>query len=288
MTAAPDLHEGDTSELGVSRQMNAIQREANEQLVRLAIRTQEQSEEAESAKDRAERSERDLRALAEFREMFIGIVGHDLRNPLMSIVIAAESMIERKHLDDRDQVSAARIVRNCDRMTRMVTQLLDLTRARLGGGLPLTLVTADLADIARNVIDEFGGQAVELVLDGDLVGIWDADRLAEVLSNITGNALDHAADGTAVVVAVTAVGDEVVVAISNQGEPIPDDVLPVLFEPFRRGRTRTAAKSGNLGLGLYIACEIVRGHGGSLSAASVAGTTTFVARLPREPGRLRG
>lgn len=282
MTAAPDLHEGDTSELGVSRQMNAIQREANEQLVRLAIRTQEQSEEAESAKDRAERSERDLRALAEFREMFIGIVGHDLRNPLMSIVIAAESMIERKHLDDRDQVSAARIVRNCDRMTRMVTQLLDLTRARLGGGLPLTLVTADLADIARNVIDEFGGQAVELVLDGDLVGIWDADRLAEVLSNITGNALDHAADGTAVVVAVTAVGDEVVVAISNQGEPIPDDVLPVLFEPFRRGRTRTAAKSGNLGLGLYIAHELVRAHGGTIEARSTGGVTSFVVRLPRQ------
>lgn len=281
----PHDDEPDTSALSASRQLNVIQREANEQLVGFAIRAQERSEEAEGAKARAELSERDLRALADFREMFIGIVGHDLRNPLMSIAMAAEALVARDRLDDRDRMNVTRIIRSCDRMTRMVTQLLDLTRARLGGGLPLTFVTADLAEIARHVIDEFAGQTVDLEIDGEVTGTWDPDRLAEVLSNLTGNALDHAADGTTVRVAITGTGAEVVVAISNQGDAIPADLLPILFEAFRRGRVRTSTKSSNLGLGLYISSEIMRGHGGSLAASSSDGTTTFVARLPRERPR---
>ena len=114
-----------------------------------------------------------------------------------------------------------------------------------------------------------------------MTGTWDPDRLAEALSNIAGNAVEHAAPGTPVVVRAHPEGDEVVVEIINQGDPIPADVLPFIFEPFRRGKRERSA-TGNLGLGLYIAKQIVLASGGTLDARSAGGTTTFVMRLPRQ------
>jgi signal transduction histidine kinase len=258
------------------------QREANEQMVRATIRAEELAVEADAAKVRAEASERELRAVAEFRELFIGILGHDLRNPLGSIGVAAALLLRRGHLDEQDAETAARIIRSGQRMTRMITQLLDLTRARLGGGLPIEVQPTDLREVCRNVVEEFEA-AIQLEVEGDLTGTWDQDRLAEVLSNLAGNAIQYAAPETTVIVKAQADGADVVVEISNQGEPIPADVLPFLFEPFRRGRQRGKAATGNLGLGLYIAHQIVLSHGGTLDAHSNGGTTTFVMHLPRCP-----
>jgi len=114
-----------------------------------------------------------------------------------------------------------------------------------------------------------------------VTGSWDPDRLAEALSNIAGNAVEHAAPGTAVVVKAHADGPEVVVEIINHGDPIPGDVLPFIFEPFRRAEQGRKSAAGNLGLGLYIARQIVRAGGGTLAAYSAEGTTTFLMRLPR-------
>ena len=146
-------------------------------------------------------------------------------------------------------------------MNRMITQLLDFTRVRLGGGFPIDRVPGDLRDICEGIVQEFGSP-IDLELEGDLTGSWDPDRLAEALSNITGNAIEHAAPGTPVVLRAHGVGAEVVVEISNQGTAIPDDVLPVIFEPFRRGK-RAAPAAGNLGLGLYIAKQIASAGGGT-------------------------
>ena len=256
------------------------QREANEKMVHATIRAQELTVEADAAKERAEKSERELHAVAEFREMFIGIVGHDLRNPLGSIVFSATLLLQRSHLSEQDAEVAARIIRNSQRMTRMITQLLDLTRARLGGGLPIERKPTDLSEVCRSIVEEFEA-TIQLEIEGDLTGTWDQDRLAEVLSNLAGNAVDHAAPGTVVVVKAHADGAEVVVEVSNQGDPIPADMLPVIFEPFRRAGQREKSRTGNLGLGLYIARQIVLSHGGTLDAHSAAGTTTFVMRLPR-------
>lgn len=262
------------------------QREANAQMVSATIRAQELTDEADAAKKRAEENERELRVVAEFREMFIGIVGHDLRNPLASIVMSATSLLRRGHLGEQDAATTTRIIHSSQRMTRMITQLLDLTRARLGGGLPIEPAPADLREICRNVVEEFEG-TVQLEVEGDLTGTWDQDRLAEVLSNLAGNAVEYAAPGTVVSLKAHADGAEVVVEISNQGVPIPADLLPFIFAPFRRAKQREKSATGNLGLGLYIAHQIVLSHGGTLDAHSGDGTTTFVMRLPRSPHQTR-
>lgn len=256
------------------------QREANEQMVNATIWAHELAVEADEARERAEKSEHELREVAEFREMFIGILGHDLRNPLGSIAMSAALLLRRGRLDEQDAQTAARIIRASQRITRMITQLLDLTRARLGGGFPIEPMPADLREICRNVVEEFD-VPIQLEVEGDVTGTWDEDRVAEVLSNLAGNAIEHAAPETAVIVKARADGADVVVEITNQGAPIPADQLPFIFEPFRRARPQEKSKAGNLGLGLYIANQIVLAHGGSLTAHSAGGSTTFVMRLPR-------
>lgn len=269
-----------TGERGHTDTLIVDQREANEQMVRATVRAHELALEAEDAKERAEKSESELRAVGEFREMFIGILGHDLRNPLNSIVLAAALLLRRGRLDDDDAKTAARIISSSQRIARMITQTLDLTRARLGGGLPIEAKPTDLRELCRNVVDEFD-TTVQLEMEGDVTGTWDPDRLSEALSNLTGNAIEYAAPETVVTVKARADGADVVVAIINQGAPIAADILPFIFEPFRRAQQRQKSASGNLGLGLYIAQQIVISHGGTLDAHSADGTTTFVMRLPR-------
>jgi sigma-B regulation protein RsbU (phosphoserine phosphatase) len=256
------------------------QREANTQMVRATIRAQELAAESDAGRDRAEASEQKLRAVAEFRELFIGILGHDLRTPVGSMTMAADLLLQGQRLDARDSATASLILRNGGRITRMITQLLDLTRARLGGGLPIDLKPINLADLLRHVVEEFD-TAIHLDLRGDLAGTWDQDRLAEVLSNLVGNAIQYAAPRTEVVVAAWGEDETVIIEVTNQGDPIPLDVLPFIFEPFRRAKQHEKSSNGNLGLGLYIADQIVLAHGGTLEARSADRVTTFIVRLPR-------
>ncbi|MDP2341055.1 MAG: response regulator [Deltaproteobacteria bacterium] len=220
------------------------------------------------------------RELAEFRELFIGVVGHDLRNPLSSILMAAELLTRPGKVQERDTETAARIISSAQRMTSLIAQLLDLTKARLGGGFPVERKRTNLRELSARVLGEFE-VPTELQIDGDVVGDWDENRLEEALSNLVGNAIEHATRGTPVVVKVRSVDNDVVVDVSNSGLAIPADVLPFIFEPFRRGRQGEKSVAGNLGLGLYIAHEIVASHGGVLAVSCVAGTTTFSMRLPR-------
>ncbi len=269
-----------TGERAHSDRLIVDQREANQQMVIATLRARDLTVEADVARQHAEDSEHKLRTVAEFREMFIGILGHDLRNPLASISMATDLLLARGQLDDQDAMKVSQIIRSSQRMTRMIMQLLDLTRARLGGGLPIESKPADLRDICKTVVEEFDA-AIRLEISGDVTGIWDEDRLEEVLSNLVGNAIEYATPGTVMIVKARADEAEAVVEISNEGDPIPADVLPFIFEPFRRARQREKSPTGNLGLGLYIAYQIVLSHGGTLDAHSADGTTTFVMRLPR-------
>jgi signal transduction histidine kinase len=254
-------------------------REANEHMVSATLRAQELTATAEGALQVSEGRERELQTVAELREMFLGIIGHDLRNPLHMIVMTAEMLRLSGHLDAEEQRGVLRIVASSKRMSEMILKLLDFTRARLGGGFPIEPRSVDLRELGRTVAEELGA-AVRLEIEGEVTGRWDPDRLAEALSNIAGNAVEHALPGTTVVVKAHAEGVEAVVEIVNQGDPIPPDLLPFIFEPFRQGTSDRSAK-GNIGLGLYIARQIVRASGGSLEAWSAGGTTTFVMRLPR-------
>ena len=284
------VHEGELGDLAVEnarllqnfRHAADDLREANQHMVRATIQAQELTEKVEAALRRAEASEQELRALAEFREMFIGILGHDLRTPIAAIHMSAEAQLLNGHLDADDRRAAARILSCSERVTRMIFQLLELTRGRLGGGFPIEPKPTDLREVCRSIAEEFK-PALQLDVEDNLTGLWDPDRLAEAISNIARNATEHAAPGTGVVVKAHAEDADAVVEIINQGEPIPDDVLPFLFEPFHRSKQQRKSTTGNLGLGLYIAKQIVSAGGGTVAAHSAAGTTTFLMRLPRHP-----
>ncbi|GMU07319.1 sensor histidine kinase [Corallococcus caeni] len=233
---------------------------------------------------RHKQAEAELRATAEFRERFLGIVGHDLRNPLHSIRMGASFLVASEQLPPPMERTASRIISSTDRMTRMITELLDFTRSRLGSGIPLTPGDTDLGQVARQVVDELElvhpNRTVKVTTTGPLTGHWDADRLAQVLSNLLGNALQYSPPEAAVDLVLAGEAEQVVARVSNPGEPIAPQVLPLLFDPFHRARTGAHAPSG-LGLGLFISHQIARGHRGSLTVTSDAERTVFTLTLPR-------
>jgi PAS domain S-box-containing protein len=231
------------------------------------------------------RIEEELRAAVEFGERIRGVLGHDLRNPL-GVITASASLLQATPLDAQQQRVVARIQSAAQRISRMTHDLLDYTRARVGGGIPVTRRPADAGQIARQVVDEAqvlgGGQPIEFSAEGDLAGEWDADRLHQALWNLLDNAIRYGAPGEPV--SVRAREDEALVRLSvhNRGPPIAEDALPFLFQPFRRGSRVPAGRGAGLGLGLYIVGEIARAHGGELRAHSTAQDgTTFELLLPR-------
>lgn len=269
--------------------------DANEKLVLAMLRVQDDAEAARLAQESAEQEageakkrEAELAETAEFRERLIGIIGHDLRNPLNTVLMASGLLLAHGELAEGDARLVGRIVASGQRMARMIAQLAEFTRARLGGGFELTLAKADLGALCRDIAEELrisSSSEVLLTLEGDLAGTWDHDRLAEVFSNIVGNAIEHAAPGTPVVIHARGDRGGVVVEVTNQGACIPPDVLPKVFKAFRgaspRGDAGARRSAGHLGLGLYISSELVRAHGGTIEVRSTRETTTFTVRLPR-------
>ena len=222
-----------------------------------------------------------------FSETFVGILGHDLRTPLGAIV-AASSILLKLESNERILRPIQRIRNSADRMTRMIEQILDFTRARIGGGIPIELQRADLHALAAQLVEELEGAApvaIELRATGDTVGAWDADRLGQVLSNLIGNALEHGSPSQPIRVVIDGSAPASVRLEIWNGGAIPDALQPTLFDPFRRAAgTRTAAKSAGLGLGLYIVQQVVLAHGGSIELRSnEAEGTRFVVILPRQP-----
>lgn len=272
------------------------QREANQSLVLAAIRAHEEADDARSARRVAEEesnklrtAEAELRETAEFRERLIGIIGHDLRTPLSAMSTAASVLMLRGNLNEDDAKLAGRIIDSGERVARMISQLVEFTRARLGGGFELRLVAADLEEICFQVAEELrltSGTAVRLEVSGDVTGHWDVDRLAAVISNLAGNAVEYATPGTPVLLQLEGDSKFVTLHVVNRGDPIPPESIDSLFEPFRRAATSGDRAKGHLGLGLYIASEIVASHGGTLEVQSADGTTTFSVRLPRWPAFL--
>jgi sigma-B regulation protein RsbU (phosphoserine phosphatase) len=232
------------------------------------------------------RAQMEAAETAGFREQFVGIVGHDLRNPLSAISTAAQLLL-RHGLSDRQARTATRVAQTAERMTRMIADLLDFTRSRLGGGFPIETRRMNLRELCETVIEElelaYPERTIEFDARGDAWGNWDPDRMAQVVSNLAGNALQHSPESSTVRVELRDEGDRVVLQTSNAGPPIPPEVLPHLFEAGRRGPPgRGHKESSGLGLGLYIVRQIVLAHGGDISARSSATEgTTFTVWLPR-------
>lgn len=222
------------------------------------------------------------------RDLFLGVLGHDLRGPLTTIASCA--MLDmRSH--PQDSRRAAVILRSVAQMKALLDDLVEYTRHRLGSGLVIDPAALDLAQFARNTLAEIDaishGRALELEVQGNPHGEWDARRLHQALSNLVFNALKYGLPATPVRIVLDGTQrDEVVLAVLNTGKPIPAESLPTLFDPLvRAADDQVGADShlpgANLGLGLYVVREIAAAHGGTVNATSDETATRFELRLPR-------
>ena len=215
------------------------------------------------------------------RELVLGTLGHDLRNPLNAVTASLYYL--KKHAPEPLQHVVGRMFRSCERMARMIDQLLDFTRARLGEGIPLEPRPADLREICASLVEEMETHypnRVRLRAEGDFRGDWDGDRVSQIVSNLVTNALDHGSSTDPVDVNLAKENGAVRLDVSNSGEPIPQPMRETIFEPFRRASVEAKGKGRGLGLGLYITREIVRSHGGSIEILCRKDRTTFSVKLP--------
>jgi signal transduction histidine kinase len=218
------------------------------------------------------------------REMFLGVVGHDLRTPLGAIALSAQFLLQSNGLSGEQIKATAVIQRSATRIQKMLSDLLDVTRTRLGGGLPIEPKPMDLSRTAKHVTQEAHAfhptRTVLFTATGDCRGIWDENRLHQLLSNLVENAIRHGASEKPVKVEAVGKPDEVQIAVHNDGAPILQSEIRRIFEPMMQAEDGPKRAEG-LGLGLYIARAIITAHHGAIDVESTkeAGTT-FTVRLP--------
>lgn len=228
--------------------------------------------------------------LDEAKEIFLAILGHDLRTPLGAIYTSARFMLELDELEEPHRALLTRIERSATRTVQLVGDLLDFTRSRLGGGIPITRAKVNLGRIVRDVVDEISAAHPGTRIEGDTLveerGNWDEARLSQALSNLISNAVQHRAEGTMVHVEIVGEDDQVAIAVRNRGGVIRPEDLDGIFNPMKARTSPQKAASGgptsSLGLGLYIVEQIISAHGGRIQVESSEGSgTTFTVYLPR-------
>lgn len=232
--------------------------------------------------------------LEQSKDIFLAILGHDLRTPLGAISTAAQFMLELQELDEPFRTLTDRIAQSATRTVQMVGDLLDFTRGRLGDGIPIVRAEVVLGPVVRDVVDEIlaaqPGSRIIVEARGEQRGEWDRGRISQALSNLIGNAVQHGAEGTTVSVEVRGEEDRVAIVVHNRGVTIPPDQLDGIFNPMKqRDAQRSASGSsptGSLGLGLYIADQIISAHDGVIEVrSSESSGTTFTVYLPRHGQR---
>jgi signal transduction histidine kinase len=227
--------------------------------------------------------------LNQSKEMFLAILGHDLRTPIGAVMMSSEFMLDTGELAEPHLTLTSRIASSAKRMNQMVGALLDFTRSRLGGGIPIERAPMNMGKLAHDVVNEISAayptRTVEVDARASLTGQWDCARMSQVLSNLTVNAIEHGSPTAPVVVTVKGDDTEVTIAVRNVGPQIPVDQLNGIFNPMKqrqaKATSRASGRAENLGLGLYIAERIVSAHRGRIDVDSSAEATTFTVRLPR-------
>lgn len=223
------------------------------------------------------------------KEIFLAILGHDLRLPLGAIYMSAKFMLELDDLPEPHRSLTTRMVNSAQRTLTMVGDLLDFTRGRLGGGIPVARTEVNLGRIVHDVVDEARAAHPDrpMVIEtrGEQMGQWDSARISQALANLIGNAVQHGAGGTPITVRAAGDEEEAIVTVHNSGSPITPDRLNGIFNPLKaRTATQSAPSSptASLGLGLYIAERIVTAHDGRIVVDSTeAEGTTVTLHLPR-------
>jgi signal transduction histidine kinase len=221
------------------------------------------------------------------RDTFLAILGHDLRTPLTAISNSGLYLSSPGLLPAGKPLQAAvRISRCVARMTVIINDLLEYTRTRLGRAIPIAPRPSSIDEICRAAFDEIRSahpeRAFRLEISGDLDGIFDGARLHQVFTNLLENAARHGSALEPITLSAHGEADRITVKVRNRGRAIPADELQVIFNPLVQIEPEEGDdRSSNLGLGLYIAREIVQMHGGTIGAESDDGGTVFSARLPR-------
>ena len=220
------------------------------------------------------------------KERFLAILGHDLRTPLGAIITSSAFLLETSALDETQATLVKSIATSADRMNHMVMDLLDFARTRFGDRIPIERAELDMRQVVEAVVAEVAASSpdhnVKVETSGDLRGQWDANRLAQVVANLVGNAVQHGTPDAPIT--VTAHGDEreVVLSVHNEGPPIPNAQQRQIFEAMKDPEHDGKRDRRHLGLGLYIVDKIVAAHGGSVDVQSSGDEgTTFTVHLPR-------
>jgi len=224
------------------------------------------------------------------KEMFLAVLGHDLRSPLGAVLMSSQFMIESGGLAGSNLALSAGIARSARRMNQMVEDLLDFTRSQLGSGVPITRAQMDMAQVVQNAVDEMTAAHPERVFEtstsGDASGAWDEARMSQALVNLLGNAVQHGAAARPIRIVTRGEQRTVLITVHNFGAVIPQSEIFGIFSPFKRLKAGVPVErdSSNLGLGLYIADRIVKAHSGTIDVTSSAEDGTFFTiSLPRDP-----
>jgi signal transduction histidine kinase len=224
-------------------------------------------------------------ALERASDIAIGVLVHDLRGPMSAIASSAEAILLGGRAQADEVKKTAEWIRNSSlRMQRIVDDLADFTHTRLGGPLPLDRRETDAGEACRCIVQEararHADRKIELDCSGDLTGHWDPVRLEQLLSNLVSNALQYGRPRSIVTVRAEGRGEDVVLSVHNEGEPIPEDIQRSMFDPLVR-HTADSNGGGGLGLGLYIVRTVADAHRGRIDVDSGTGGTTFTVALPR-------
>ena len=228
--------------------------------------------------------------ISQSRDIFLGILGHDLRNPLNAIMLSAHGLSEELGPGGLGHAATvSQIASSAETMGRMLGDFLDFAGSRLGRDIPITTAPMDLGVLCKEVVAEmraaFPDRTLSLHSNGDLAGEWDPGRLRQILSNLIGNAVQHGAPTSPISISAEGVESGIRLAVRNEGRPIPRDLLSRIFDPLARGteaEPQARGLAGSMGLGLYIAREVVEGHEGSIEVqSSTEEGTVFTVLLPR-------
>lgn len=223
------------------------------------------------------------------RNLFLGILSHDLRNPLGAMLMSAQLTLNIGALNERQTMLVSQIIMSAGRATEILNHLLDLTRARLGSGLKIIRNHMDMAFVSRQLVDEMRAmhpsRAFKLEISGETEGKWDKARIGQLFSNLLGNAVQYGFKDLPIGVTIKGDPEAILVSVHNDGVPIPPNSIRGIFDSLNRGEQEKGNNhngSMNLGLGLYITKEIVSAHGGTIGVtSSEKDGTTFTALFPR-------
>jgi len=229
------------------------------------------------------------------KDLFMGILGHDLGAPLNAISMCAQLLLNigstgvPQTLNEAQKMLANQIFESATRISKIITDLLDVTRARFGSGLPVIRCPMDMAFVSRQLVDEMRAahptRTILLDISGNMKGEWDKARIGQVFSNLIGNAIQYSFKDTSIDVNVKGTSEEVILSVHNLGVPVPPEKIETLFDSFNRVITAKEEANPtriNLGLGLYITKDIVVSHGGEITVTSTEEDgTTFTAKFPR-------